>query len=198
MTEPIKNVSKKQIKPSNAQLWTKLLVIVSIAFVLLVTLTGLSYQAITSVNEQKTHQTQENRLAIIELVRKEGTETVFLANDYGFLIQWLDNQEPNLYIYNKPEGSIQMTTDFSVFLEGLKEFPDGAKVDRIRGCGITASGMSEDDKQLLQQLINAKSFYMTGLEENNYTVCSCETFEVRYLTTTDNNTKSNKTDEIIN
>ena len=41
---------------------------------------------------------ESNRLAIMELVRKESTETVFLPNDYGFLIMWLDGKKPKLYI----------------------------------------------------------------------------------------------------
>ena len=41
-------------------------------------------------------------LPIMELGRQTGPEYVYLPNDYGFLIYWLDNKEPELYVYDKP------------------------------------------------------------------------------------------------
>lgn len=137
---------QKQVNSTNLRRRLKRPAISIVLLVICAVLIGLSYNVITSSRERKPQRTQNDRLAIIELVRREGTETVFLPNDYGFLIQWLDNMEPNLYIYNKPESSIKMTSDFTAFLAGLEEFPDGAKVDRIRGCGTTAQGMSENKK----------------------------------------------------
>jgi hypothetical protein len=129
---------------------------------------------------------ESNRLAIMELVRKEGTETVFLPNDYGFLIMWLDAKKPNLYLYNRPANKICMTSDFSVFLAGLEKFPSGAKVDRIRGCGITEMGMGEDNKHRLYEIIKAKKLYLTGIDDGNFTVCSCQTSNVRMFTSVNN------------
>lgn len=129
---------------------------------------------------------ESNRLAIMELVRKDGTETVFLPNDYGFLIMWLVGKEPKLYLYNRPANEICMTSDFSVFLAGLEKFPSGAKVDRIRGCGITEQGASEDYKHRLYEIIKAKKLYLTDIDDGNFTVCSCQTIDVRMFTTVNN------------
>jgi len=123
-------------------------------------------------------------LAIMELVYKDKTELVYLSNDYGFLIQWVDYQEPEFYLYNKPSNRIQMTSDFFDFLAELKAFPNGVKVDRIRGCGITEGGMPEDYKGRLREIIKAKRFYLTNEDEGNFTVCSCETIKVRRYKTT--------------
>lgn len=128
----------------------------------------------------------EKKLAIMELVRKEITDTAYLPNDYGFLIMWIQSEKPNLFLYNKPENKIYMTKDFSSFLAGLEKFPDRAKVDRIRGCGISALGMSEKDKQRLEQLIKDKNFHMTGVDDGNFGVCSCQTSKVLYYTSIEN------------
>ena len=114
-------------------------------------------------------------LAIAKLEYNDNTETVYLANDYGFLIQWLDNQAPNLFIYNKPANSILMTNNFQVFIKELQTFPSGIKIDRIRGCSITEMGMPEDYKNQLQKLIKDKSFYLTDSDDGNFPVCVCET-----------------------
>jgi len=118
-------------------------------------------------------------LAIMELVYSDRTELVYLSNDYGFLIQWIDNSEPEFYLYNKPSRRIQMTSDFHDFLAGLKAFPNGAKVDRIRGCAITEHGMPEDYKARLRETIKAKSFHLTDQNDGNFPVCECETIKVR-------------------
>jgi len=123
-------------------------------------------------------------LAIMELGRETGPELVYLANDYGFLIYWLDNKEPELYIYNKPANKIKMTSDFSEFLTDLQRFPNGVKVDRIRGCGITEMGMPEDYKEQLRQIIKEKEFYLTDIEDSNFSVCQCQTTYVRRFKTT--------------
>jgi hypothetical protein len=124
------------------------------------------------------HENTES-LAIMKLVYKDRTELVYLSNDYGFLIQWIDHQEPELYLYNKPSNKIQMTTDFFDFLVELKAFPNGVKVDRIRGCAITAQGMPEDYKVRLREIIRAKEFYLTNQDDGNFTVCTCETIKVQ-------------------
>jgi len=130
------------------------------------------------------HRANES-VAIMELGRKTGPEIVYLANDYGFLIYWLDNKEPELYIYNKPANKIEMTSDFSVFLSGLQRFPNGVKVDRIRGCAITAAGMPQEHKQRLNEVIKAKEFRLTNGDDGNFAVCSCETIYVRRYKSTD-------------
>jgi hypothetical protein len=128
----------------------------------------------------------QKSLCIMELGRLAGPEYVYLPNDYGFLIYWLDNNEPELYTYNEPEHKINMTSDFAVFLSYLQLFPDGVKVDQIRGCGITALGMSQENKKLLEELIENKKFRLTNEDDNNWGVCSCETLYVhRYNTAKD-------------
>jgi hypothetical protein len=127
-----------------------------------------------------------NSLAIMELGRKNGTEFVYLPNDYGFLIYWLDNKKPELYLYDKPANKIEMTSDFSVFLSGLQRFPNGIKLDRIRGCAITAGGMPEEYKERLNEVIKAKEFRLTDSDDGNFGVCSCETTYVRRYKTTNN------------
>jgi hypothetical protein len=121
-------------------------------------------------------------LAIAELGRGSGKELFYLANDHGFLINWLDNEEPELYLYDKPANRIVMTRDFDEFLVGLGNFPRGAKVDRIRGCAITAAGMSEEDKARLDDVIESKELKLTGIDDGNYPMCTCETTHVRRFT----------------
>ncbi|MHC4694410.1 MAG: hypothetical protein ACYS67_16845 [Planctomycetota bacterium] len=123
-------------------------------------------------------------LAIMELGRKTGPELVYLPNDYGFLIVWLDNKKPELYLYDKPANKIEMTQDFSRFLDGLQQFPDGVKLDRIRGCAITAAGISREDKARLDNIIKKKGFRLTNKDDGNFTVCTCQASYVRKFTTT--------------
>ena len=139
------------------------------------------------------HHANES-LQIIELGRQSGPEYVYLPNDYGFLIYWFDDKEPELYIYDKPANRIKMTSDFSVFLSEIQHFPNGVKVDRIRGCAITAAGMPEEHKEQLNKLIKAKKFKLTGTDDDNYSICSCETIYVRRYKTTNNSVQRNKTD----
>ena len=54
-----------------------------------------------------------------------------------------------------------MTNNFTVFLSDTKRFPDGVKVDRIRGCAISAAGMPKEYKEQLNKLIKAKKFKLT-------------------------------------
>jgi hypothetical protein len=125
-------------------------------------------------------------LAIAKLEYKDKTEIKYLANDYGFLIQWLDNQPPKLFVYNKPANSIKMTSNFEVFMKELQSFPSDIKVDRIRGCSITEMGMPKDYKDLLKELIEDKGFYLTDTNDGNFTVCVCETEKVTWYTTAKN------------
>lgn len=127
-----------------------------------------------------------NSLAIMEMVYKDRTELVFLPNDYGFLIQWIDHKKPEFYLYNKPANKIQMTNVFSDFLASLQCFPNSVKVDWILGCGITAQGMAEDYKHQLDEIIKAKKLNLTDLNDGNFSVCSCETSAVRMFTTVNN------------
>jgi hypothetical protein len=120
-----------------------------------------------------------NFLCIIELGRKEGPEYVYLPNDYGFLIDWVDNTEAELYIYDKPAQRIKMTSDFANFLSELQQFPNGIKVDQIHGCATTAAGMSQEQKSQLNELIQKKKFILTDVDDGNYPFCSCETTYVR-------------------
>lgn len=132
-------------------------------------------------------------LPIMELGRQKGPELVYLPNDYGFLIFWLDNKEPELYIYDKPANRIKMTSDFSVFLSDIQHFPNGVKVDRIRGCAITEGGMPEEYKEQLNKVIEAKKFRLTNSDDGNFGVCSCETTYVRRYKTADNSVQRSMT-----
>lgn len=123
------------------------------------------------------------KLAIAQLEYKDRTEVVYLANNYGFLIHWLDNQLPKLFVYNKPANSIQVSSDFNIFLKHLKALPSGVQIDRKRGCSITAAGMSEEQKSQLEQVIKEKKFILTDINEGNFTVCTCETIKVTWFTT---------------
>lgn len=118
-------------------------------------------------------------LVIIQLVYKDRIELVYLPNNYGFLIQWIDHKEPEFYLYDKPSQRIQMTSNFQDFMAGLQAFPNGVNVDRIRGCAITEQGMPEDYTDRLREIIEAKRFYLTDIDDGNFPVCSCETIEVR-------------------
>jgi hypothetical protein len=126
-------------------------------------------------------------LAIMELVREDGPEAVFLPNDYGFLIMWVNPAKPEFYLYDKPAAQIRMTNDFSAFLAGLAKFPKRAKVDRIRGCGISALMMPEEADRRLENLIRRKRFYMTDSDDGNFGVCSCDTLDVHIFTSADEN-----------
>lgn len=133
-------------------------------------------------------------LIIMELGRQAGPEYVYLPNDYGFLVFWLDNKKPEFYIYDKPANTIKMTSDFSVFLSEIERFPNRVKVDRIRGCAITAAGMSEEHKEQFNKLIKAKKFKLTDIDDGNIRVCSCETTYVRRYKTTNNSVQRDMTD----
>jgi hypothetical protein len=125
--------------------------------------------------------TEDNSLVIMEIGRRTGSVQVRLAGDYGFLIDWVDNHEPELYLYDKPAHSIEMTRDVSVFFTGLERFPDGAKVDWVRGCATTLQGMPEEVKARLHEIIRIKEFRLTSEKEGNFTVCTCEsTYERRF------------------
>lgn len=131
-------------------------------------------------------QIQQTNLCIMELGRQDGIEYVYLPNDYGFMIIWPDNQEPELYIYDKPAHMIKMTNEFPVFIEDLRQFPDAVKVDRIRSCGITSAGMSVEYKDILNDVIENKKFTLTDIEDGNFGVCTCESSYVhRYKTIND-------------
>ncbi len=157
---------------------------------------GFNYEAVTSVENSSQHeaetatallmgcsrnQSTTNSLPIMELGRKTGPELVYLPNDYGFLIQWASDKT-ELYLYNKPENKITYTNNFDEFFAGLQRFPNGAKVDRIRGCAITMGWVSEKMKERLNQIIKDKDFHLTDVEDGNYSVCSCETTYVRKFT----------------
>jgi hypothetical protein len=128
-------------------------------------------------------QLTPKKLSIARLEYKDKTTVVYLANDYGFLIQWLDNQPPMLFVYNKPANSIQVTSDFNVFLKHLKALPSGVLLDRKRGCSITALGMSKKQKSQLKQVIKEKKFILTDINKGNYPICTCETSKVTWFTT---------------
>jgi hypothetical protein len=122
---------------------------------------------------QSKHLTNKS-LPIMELGYQGSTKTVYLPNEYGFLIEWPDNKEPELYIYNKPANKISMSSDFPSFLSAIERFPDGVKVDRIRTCGTTSGGMSEEYKRQLDEVIKDKNFKLTGENDGNFGVCVCE------------------------
>ena len=124
-------------------------------------------------------------LAVIELVYSDRIELVYLPNNYGFLIDWIDHEKPEFYLYNKPSHRIQMTRDFQDFLVGLQAFPNGATVDRIRCCAITEQGMPEDYKTRLRETIENKRFH---LSDGDFTVCSCQTIKVRRYRSADQRT----------
>jgi hypothetical protein len=128
-------------------------------------------------------------LPIMEIGYQTSTKTVYLPNEYGFLIEWLDNKEPELYIYDKPANKITMTRDFSSFISAIAMFPNGVKVDRIRTCGTSSIGMSEEYKRQLTELIKEKHFRLTDENDGNFGVCVCESNYCRKFTTSNNSAR---------
>jgi len=99
--------------------------------------------------------------AINEMGREKGTfqKTIWLPDDYGFSIHWTIYEEPSFYLFNKPENTFTFTTDFNGFLNGLKQFPNGAKLDWIEQCTTSlAYDMPNNKIKQLLTLIKSKKF----------------------------------------
>jgi hypothetical protein len=122
-------------------------------------------------------------LPIIVLKRYGTDEIVNLPNDYGFLIGWNNAYPHEFYLYDKPKRKIRCTSDFSAFLAGLRDFPSGARVNRIRFCASFESGMPKSNHQRLEEVFQAKQFNLTDAEGGQSIVCTCETREIIFLKT---------------
>ncbi|MHC4499284.1 MAG: hypothetical protein ACYS9T_03250 [Planctomycetota bacterium] len=129
---------------------------------------------------------QEEPLAVMILRRRDKDEIVNLPNDYGFLVRWNGADGPEFCLYEKARRRIRCTADFSTFLAGLKEFPAGAKVDRLRKCSAPFEwGMPKAKHQRLEEVIQAKGFKLTGIGEGNFTICTCMCTGIKVLKTAD-------------
>jgi hypothetical protein len=116
------------------------------------------------------------------LVYHDYEKTVYLPNEYGFLIKWDKIEPPEFYLYNKPLVQIRYTDDFSKFLSGLKEFPDGAAVDWIEQCSAPFSwAMPDNERQRLEDVIQAKGFTLTDQTDGNFIICTCEIKELKLM-----------------
>jgi HEAT repeat protein len=144
---------------------------------------GLTCAVIAAAGIMRYHQIQSIKLPIMILSRTEGRgfpgleqqKTAYLPNDYGFLINYLGQTEPEFYLYNRPAWTITVTGDFRQFIAGLKQFPDHAKVDWIRCCTVSFEyGMPYYEREWLDETIASKGFRMTDLEDGNETIDSCE------------------------
>jgi hypothetical protein len=131
----------------------------------------------------QTPPTRSRPLPIIILEYPDHSTTRYLANDYGFLIQWPSASEaPDIYLYDKPAHRIHHYSELESFLAELERIPDGSPVDRIRGCFITTFGMPPADGRRLTETLRRKRLRLTDEEDGNFGVCSCETTNVRLLT----------------
>ena len=122
-------------------------------------------------------------LAIVILEYADAPKVVCLPHDYGFLIRWWEQEEPELYLYDKSCHRIVQTSDFSAFLAGLNAFPSGSRLDEITlCCGETSrAGMPREDSQRLAGVLRDKGFRLTGENDGNFNICTCESREVRLL-----------------
>ena len=129
-------------------------------------------------------QPNDKKLAIIIQNRLEGRgipgleqqKTVYLPDDYGFLVNWYDGEKSEFYLYNQPSKTIIFTTVFNEFLAGLKKFPAGAKVDWIDKCQISFYRcMPDAERKRLRQTIKTKRFKLiTNEEDRNCMIDACE------------------------
>ena len=51
----------------------------------------------------------------------------------------------------------------------------------LRGCGISAAWIPEENGVRLRETVEEKGFRLTGPEDGNFPVCTCETSEVHDL-----------------
>ena len=144
---------------------------------------GLACALVTAAGIMHYHHIQSIRLPIMTQERTEGRgfpgleqqKTAYLPNDYGFLLNYLGQTEPEFYLYNRPAWTITVTGDFRQFIAGLKQFPDGAKVDRIHKCQVSFEyGMPAYEIEWLNETIASKGFRMTDEEDGNWMIEGCE------------------------
>lgn len=126
----------------------------------------------------------DDKLALITLTRPDGKETVYLPNDYGFLITWNDTEQPQFYLYEKSPPRIRIVDDFDTFLAELKKFPDGAEVDWIRNCASLYWAMPLEQQARLRKALKSKEFELTDHNDNNFVICTCESKDLTILKTT--------------
>ena len=127
----------------------------------------------------------DGKLAIVTLKYADRERSVCLPNDYGFLVEWGDTSPPQFFLYDKPRGRIEHTTDFDAFLAGLQRFPTGARVDRVdKCCAPFAWAMPDDSRKRLADVIDRKAFRLIDDKDGHFiTICICETEDVALLTT---------------
>ncbi|MBI5777944.1 MAG: HEAT repeat domain-containing protein [Planctomycetes bacterium] len=155
-------------------------------------LIGIFCALVSAAGIMQHNQIQSIKLPIMILSRTEGRgfpgleqqKTVYLPNDYGFLLNYLGQTEPEFYLYNRPSWTITVTGDFRQFIAGLKQFPDGAKVDQIHKCQVSFEyGMPGYEGEWLDEIIKEKKFRMTDYEDNNFMIECCEFQETLFMTT---------------
>lgn len=131
---------------------------------------------------------RDNNFVIITLVsscKELQNKNICLPNDYGFLINWPGDTKPEFYLYNKLLKTITFTDDFTDFLDGLKQFPTGAKIDRIEKCQVPFSYyMPDAEREQLDDIIKNKRFVLTDQENNNFIICTCEYRDINLLKAT--------------
>lgn len=121
-------------------------------------------------------------IAIVEYDNPDAAKVVCLPHDYGFLVEWDKDKQPEFYVYDKKSRWATCTPDFSEFLKLLEKIPSGATVDRIEKCCAPFSwGMPNESRNKLAALLKRKSFRMAEWEDGNFGICTCESKEIRLL-----------------
>jgi len=120
-------------------------------------------------------------IAIVEY-GDDAPQVVCLASDYGFLVKWEKEEPPELYVYRRRDHRITCPADFAAFLAELERLPTGARVDQIHRCCASFDwGMPDAERRQLHALLVRKQFRLTGWQDGNFTICTCESRQLRLL-----------------
>ena len=133
---------------------------------------------------------QHTELAIMVLHPGEGEPpltTIYLPNDFGFLIKWNETTSPEFFVYSRQSFGIRQFTNFQSFLNELRELPRGAKVDAIQKCTVPFDhGMPTKEREELARVIREKEFHLTGEADGNFIICTCQSSRIELLGTANN------------
>jgi hypothetical protein len=97
-----------------------------------------------------------------------------LGSDYGYFIDWPDNQSPQLYVYEKKPARIARLASMDELLAWAAKLPEGACVAQIRTCGSTCAGVPPEKAEELKRNFADRKIRLSGEKEGNFPICTCE------------------------
>lgn len=105
-----------------------------------------------------------------------------LTNDYGYFINWVENEEPELYVYQKKPARIARLKSMDELLAWAKKLPEASDVDWITTCGSTRGGVPQEKLDELQRIFTERKIHLTDTEDGNFTICICESIRQQMFT----------------